>query len=451
MASLRACSTFVVFLAVLMGLGLCSWRLPHSPVKLRGIWWAYNSVKSLWSVLPPDMTEIVTLHEEVMIAEKVAFAETEASETAKRQLFFIQLDGLSADGNRFTPLGLKITMQDIKQRLNRRLRLARHLARLPALSPPTSPTVLLGLPRTGSTMLHRLLAVDPSTRTPLWWEVLYDGDDLSPCVDCFTDPRGQTFQQEKSAQIKMLSSNFLDELGRFHILNATAIEEVTYFIDRYSWLFDESLLAPSAVAKVRTWYSDPTVDRKFVMVHLRAWLALQQSVASSPTDVRWVLKAPILSQYLPELVDIFPDAKLVFTSRDPKKILPSAAGLTLVKQSVRCDYGRWGLEFIGDYCTGRYLAWAEAQSKLVETYPQKALLLRYDEMIANPLAAVRQIYAHIGHALSEDVVHAMKRHLAENTQHSKGKPDYSLAMFGLRRETIDAQFEEYRKFHEAPA
>lgn len=299
-------------------------------------------------------------------------------------------------------------------------------------------------------MLHRLLAVDPRTKSPLFWEVLHDDDDLSPCVDCFNDPRAQAFQQAKSSGCKILSSNFLDELEKFHRLNATAIEEPTYFIDRYSWLFDESLLAPSAVAKMRTWYSDPNVDRKFVMVHLRAWLSLQQSVAPSPINVRWLLKGPILSQYLPELLEIFPDAKLVFTSRDPKKVVPSGAGLTLIKQSVRCDYGRWGLEFIGDYCMSRYLAWAEAQSRFVEMHPQKALMLKYDEMIANPLAAVRQVYAHTGHALSEDVEHAMNRHLKENKQHIKGKADYSLAQFGLSREAIDAQFEEYRKFHEIP-
>lgn len=299
-------------------------------------------------------------------------------------------------------------------------------------------------------MLHRLLAVDPSTRTPLFWEVYHDDDDLSPCDDCFTDPRVKNFQQ-KFTESKILSSNFLDEIEKFHKINATAVEEVTYFIDRYSWLFDEALLAPSAVAKVRAWYSDPTVDRRFVMLHLRAWLALQQSVAPSPANVRWVLKAPILSQYIPELVDTFADARLVFTSRDPKKIVPSAAGLTSVKLSTRCDYLRWGLAFIGNYCVGRYIAWAEAQNKYVETHPQKALQLRYDEMIANPLAAVRQVYAHTGRALSDDVEHAMKRHLAENKQHSKGKPDYSLAKFGLEREAIDAQFVEYRrKFLDVP-
>ena len=96
-------------------------------------------------------------HAKVTEAERAAFGDSDAVVRAKRDLFDIQVDGVDAPGNRFTPLGRALFQKDLTARLARRLRLAHALAATPELAarPPTAPLILAGLPRTGSTLTHR--------------------------------------------------------------------------------------------------------------------------------------------------------------------------------------------------------------------------------------------------------------------------------------------------------
>lgn len=89
--------------------------------------------------------------------------------------------------NMFTPLGRYIFSVDMMLRLKRRLRFAKYVNSLPpsTLNQPSSvevnaPIVIVGLPRTGSTMISRLLSADPNSRSPLYWEFAHDSDDVSP-------------------------------------------------------------------------------------------------------------------------------------------------------------------------------------------------------------------------------------------------------------------------------
>lgn len=295
-------------------------------------------------------------------------------------------------------------------------------------------------------MLHRLLAADPSVRAPQYWEFVHN-EDVAPCNECSNDPRIRGVEQDFAAA-STLSPNYLAELNKFHPISATAVDEVTPFIERYLWVLHHPLLAPSAVTKLNAWFSDQTVDRSFIMVHLRAWLALQASTAPSPDDVHWVLKSPSLSWMLPEMVDTFPDARLLLTSRDPKKVVPSFAGLFAAFLSTYGDFGRWGLESFGATSLNQSVAFVRAQNELLEAHPQKVLHISYDKMMTDPLAAMRLVYAHTGRTLSETAEHAMKRHMTENQQYRHGKPDYSLAKFGLNDEVIDTRFEEYQACRE---
>ena len=180
-------------------------------------------------------------------------------------------------------------------------------------------SLIVGLPRTGSTLLHRLLAKDPAYRSPRYWELAHDSDDVSPPLDPIADDPRATVVQAGFAKLAALSPNGLAEFFKFHKVDAYEVEEVTSLVRRYFFDMETALLAPSAVAKRTAWLQSDAVDRTFVIRHLRRWLDFVEP------DRAWILKSPALTAFLPEVLEVFPDATVVFTSRDPKKVAPRSA------------------------------------------------------------------------------------------------------------------------------
>ena len=431
--------------AVAFGLLARGYRLPGSRVKLRGIFWVFNAAcDACGRCQTLDVARLDALHEEVLDAERLAFDDDEGSDRAKRELFGIQVAGVDAAGNRFTPLGRLLFSKDLEQRLRRRLVLATALASAPKPSKSTvAPVVIVGLPRTGSTLLHRLLAKDPAYRSPRYWELAHDSDDVSPPLDPSADDPRATAVQAGFAKLAALSPNGLAEFFKFHKVDAYEVEEVTSLVRRYFFDMETALLAPSAVAKRTAWLQSDAVDRTFAIRHLRRWLDFVDP------DRAWILKSPALTAFLPEVLEVFPDATVVFTSRDPKKVAPSLCGLNEVACSVKYDYRR-GLAPVSDAVLGRLAAYADGQRAFVAARPNRGLLLDYTNLARSPLAAAKLVYAHAMRPLAPDVEADMRRHLADNEQHKHGKPDYDLERYGLAAADVDRRFRDYAPFHAPP-
>ncbi len=144
-------------------------------VKLRAFVHLYNWMKSGERELTDDeitkKTESVRdLFKQVLEAERRAFGDDEACDRSKTALFEAQLVGIFAPGNRFSSFGQALSLKDTAKFLTRRLLFADYVSGLedkPSLE-TSSIIIIAGLPRTGSTLLHRVLSVDTSTRTPLW-------------------------------------------------------------------------------------------------------------------------------------------------------------------------------------------------------------------------------------------------------------------------------------------
>jgi hypothetical protein len=116
-------------------------------------------------------------------------------------------------------LGRLLFQKDMELRLRRRLRLAQYLASARVqLAPPRAPVIIVGLPRTGSTMLHRLLTADPAARSPLYWELMHDSDDVSPSVCVQSDARAAAVDAG-FAKLALFSPNGLLEFTKFHAVS----------------------------------------------------------------------------------------------------------------------------------------------------------------------------------------------------------------------------------------
>ena len=195
-------------------------------VKLRGVVCLVNRLKSKATAVDDKVLSIMKpvdeLFEDVLVEERKAFGDNAADDEAKRSLYKMQFYGTFENGNRFSAVGQTLMVKDVEKNLHRRIAFAKRCqADLPTESSRqnvgSNIIIIAGLPRTGSTMLHRLLSADPTTRTPLWWEQMLADEEQLPCApeDLTTDPRADTVVKSFEA-ISLVSPNALEEFNKFH-------------------------------------------------------------------------------------------------------------------------------------------------------------------------------------------------------------------------------------------
>ncbi|GMH74679.1 hypothetical protein TrST_g3997 [Triparma strigata] len=427
---------------------------PQSSVRMRNLWFVVNRCCNLFGLLKtvPNKAKLIAVHEQVLDEEREAFNDSSSCEESKRSIFTIQLEGVDQEGNMFTPLGRFIFSVDMMLRLKRRLRFAKHVKSLPpsALNQPSSvevnaPIVIVGLPRTGSTMISRLLSADPNSRSPLYWEFAHDSDDVSPADPKRADQDHRAKPVDDGfAKLSLFSPNGLSEFFKFHKVGATEHEEITGFSRRYFYDMETALLSPEAQRKRLEWQASPNVDRSFLATHLAVWFRLQPRAGDGEF---WVIKSPAYTAWLPELASAFPNARFVFTSRDPKSVLPSLCGLNEVASSIKFDYnnGR-DLAPLGEGVVGRISGYAKQQEAFIKSQPEKCLALSYREMVKEPLACVNEIYRHAGKDFTKEIEACMKAHMNDNKKGKHGKAVYSLEKFQLSEKMIEEEFKSYAQF-----
>ncbi|GMH47973.1 hypothetical protein TrLO_g12594 [Triparma laevis f. longispina] len=428
----------------------------QTKIKVRGFVFLLNKLKSK----KPDDAALQKLFEpvdklwaEVLEQERKAFRDDAAADAAKTTLHEMQLKGIWEPGNRFSPFGQTIVYKDIIKNLNRRIAFAKRIQsdlstkRQQEAGLGSNIIIIAGLPRTGSTMIHRLLSADKTTRTPLWWEQMLDDSSQLPCPpsDLFTDPRAEEVAKGLKG-LSLISPNALSELNKFHKIGAYEVEECAPFMRRYFNDMDSAYFSPACVKSRGEWVNDPNVDKSFIFTHLKAWLSLQASTFPEGSDMKWVLKAPLFTPFLNEVSDAFPEATIVFTNRDPMKVVPSTCGLIEVAASLKADWREedemW--KWIGDYTLDRMQYFASEQMKWTEKQKRHTVInLDYSETLKDPLKTVKNIYSKAGRKFEGTASNSMKAHLEENTQHKHGRADYSLEKFGLSKERVEAGMREY--------
>lgn len=386
---------------------------------------------------------------------RAAFSDDEAADSAKRSLFMMQVRGVFEAGNSFSAFGQITVMKDLMKCLGRRIAFAEECSRslTPSSRDSVGPGVVIiaGLPRTGSTMLHRLLAADSTTRTPLWWEQMHDDPRPCPPSDLLTDPRAVEVQKDID-KIGVVSPNAVDELNKFHKIGSTEVEECAPFIRRYFNDMDGLYMTPKCIRDREVWCSSTQVDRTFLVKHLKAWLSLQGTAFPTGSEHRWVLKAPIFTVFLPELEAGFPGATFVFTSRDPKNVIPSTCGLVEVAAAFKADWGSDPsvlMTRIGEYVLKRMELFAALQSKFVKGRGGKegkgVTCVRYQDVMEDKLRSTRKIYSAAGREIGEEAMREMKEHLDANAQHKHGRAEYGLEKFGLSEMRVGEVMKDYKE------
>ncbi|HRI16502.1 MAG TPA: sulfotransferase [Verrucomicrobiota bacterium] len=322
---------------------------------------------------------------------------------------------------------------DVLRVLRNRLQLERDRKLHPEIAdqPIRKPIFVVGLPRSGTTFLHRLLSQDPANRVPLTWEGLLPSPPPEAATYA-TDPRIE-FAATQVRWFLRLAPQF----QRIHPVSAQFAEECVLLHSHsfVSYQFDTMYRIPSYSA----WLEQQDF-RDSYRVHRQL---LQQLQWKCPGE-RWVLKAPNHLFQLRALLATYPDACLVWTHRTPLDTLASLSSLCTELRRVFSDSVE--PKEVGPELSQ---AWAEGVRRALEVLdsglipPERIFHVAYSELIRDPLETVRRVYDHFGLTRSEAAAERLRSFIETNRKGRFGEHRYSLEQFGLTRADEAKRFAEY--------
>jgi len=299
------------------------------------------------------------------------------------------------------------------------------------------PFVVIGLPRTGTSLLSILLGLDPAVRPLVQWEASHPVPPPTLAAHA-EDPR-----IAEAAGIFEKLQGLNPALRAMHPLGATlATECVTLFVfDMRSLLIETQAFVPSYGC-----WLDATDMRDAYRLHR---LTLQVLQSKLPTET-WSLKSPNHLWCLDTLLETYPDARVIWTHRDLRKVVPSLASLvTSIQRGNACVTDPVG---VGAYWSNKVEG---ALARAMDFDARQAGMdwcshVRYADLMTDPIETVRGIYAHFG-----EVVHPLhERRMAvwmrDRGQDAFGRHGYAYADFGLDSEAIDARYAAYRERYDVP-
>lgn len=289
------------------------------------------------------------------------------------------------------------------------------------LRPARPPIFIVGLPRTGTTALHKLLAADPAARTLPLWEAAFPVMVPTRAADRRSAAARQAAAVRTVAQMKQVAP----QLAGIHELDPFGAEECY-------WLLVNSVADYIFAVRWRV----PGYERFLDALDESAWdgiyreyLGVLRVLDGGQTDRHWVFKYPFHAPRIGTLARLVPQAIFVQTYRDVGEVVGSFCSLLSTVRAISSDT----VDPPGDGAdTLRLLARFAGQSEAVAAgVEDRVVRVHYKKLLADPLAVIREIYERAGIAWTPAGAAAMARWVAENPQGRHGRHRYSLEQFGL--------------------
>jgi hypothetical protein len=299
----------------------------------------------------------------------------------------------------------------------------------------TAPIFILGLPRSGTTFLHELLAQDCDNLVPRVWQTIYP------------EPRPKDFAEAGDRRVKIVNrqlkffAGVAPEFAQLHPIDADSPQECSEITSQVfqSLRFDTTFRVPEYL----NWIDARGHVGAFEF-HRRFLQVLQHGTAAA----RWVLKCPDHSFCLDTILAIYPDARFIVVHRDPMKVFASVAHLTEVLR--RPFLKNIDPVEIGNQVTARWIAGAQRLvdfDRREDIDPMRKIHVHYDELANAPMPVVARIYAHFGIDLPAAAGTAMA--LMLNCRKSGGyggDARYVPDRFGINPQRLQPQFSAYMDY-----
>jgi hypothetical protein len=303
-----------------------------------------------------------------------------------------------------------------------------------------APLFIIGQGRTGTTILHDLLAQDPRHRVALTWEV------AKPCpppetATYDTDPRIAE-SEATSSMVDLVIPGFraMHPLGPRLAQECVAMTAadfrsmmfpVQYRVPSYArWLVHEADMAPAY-----RWH------RQFL-----------QHLQSRHSRDRWVLKSPGHIWCLDALLTEYPDALLVQTHRDPLRIVASIGSLVSTLRRLASDESTIPIaaaEFADYILEGLDRSVTARVDGTVA--PDRVVDVHFGAFMADPFATIRTVYERLGMHVTDDAEARMRTFLAEHGADQYGTHTYTFAETGLDEGALRARARRYQEYFDVPS
>ena len=317
------------------------------------------------------------------------------------------------------------------QLLKNRLLLTDLLSRHPEIDDIQlrAPVVIAGLPRTGTTHLHNLLAAPPTFRTMPYWESV-EPFPLPQETGVQPDPR-RTRMDVAVGVINAVMPHFalMHEITTDHVH-----EEIQLLANDFSTMFFETL---AYVPSWRDYYRDH--DQTPHYEHLARQLKAMQFLRGGR---RWLLKSPQHLEQVPVLNRAFPGSIVVFTHRDPVPVALSM--VAMITYSARMHRSPVPVQQIADSWIDRLGQMFTALVRDRDTIgPERSIDIRFDDFMANEVGVAEHVYALAGEPFTEQARTAVADYLAGHRRGRLGNVATSYEMFGLNEDGLRARFAPY--------
>lgn len=339
-----------------------------------------------------------------------------------------------------SPAGRGLLREKLLGQLVNRLVMEDHLRRHPEIleQPIDDPLVIVGLPRTGTTLLQRTLAVDPQFSKAQWWETRYP----APLP-------GETLEQPQKRIARARDEvagmiEFLPQLLAIHPLDAEQPDE-EFMLMEHSFLcaMDSYVNVPSYTAWLDA--QDQTQVYRYLKRTLQ-FLQWQQARRGIEPGRRWLLKSPQHLHTLELLFEVFPKAQVVLTHREPARTIPSLASFIHTLWLLYSD--KADAEAVGEQWNRRMArALRHAMAVRERMPPERFLDVHFEDTVAEPQAVVERIYQFAGLQLTPQTRSAMAQWLQANGREKRAVHHYSPGQFGLSEEILQRDYAEYRTRH----
>ncbi len=302
------------------------------------------------------------------------------------------------------------------------------------------PLFVTGAPRTGTTILHALLAQDPAVRVPEGWELLRPVPPPSPDpAEYAADARIPLADRELR-----LPGQVAGELDAIHVYRGRMHKEC---LSAMSFAFrSEEFTARYHVPSYVEWY-----ERCDMRPAYDAHKLVLQILQRRSSAARWVLKSPVHLSALPTLFAVYPDARLAVTHRDPLTVLASLTSLVATLRWAHSD--RVDFVEIGEY---HERMWSRVLDALVTAStdgsldPARVHHVHYADFMRDQIGAIEGLYTAHGRVLTPSTAQAMRDYLAGRPKDQHGAHEYSFDDLRLDPAVERERFARYQRHFSVP-
>jgi hypothetical protein len=335
-------------------------------------------------------------------------------------------------------IGRQATKWDTVRFLSNLLQMAEAEAAEPSITRQAvpQPFFITGLPRSGTSFLHKLLMEDEANHVPRVWQLIY------PYPTAGQQSGGPDNRIEQVNRQLRTFERMAPDFPNMHPIDATSPQECSEITAHVfaSLRFDTTYRIPSYLD-----WLDNTGHLSAYRFHKRFLQHLQHQ---SPGHRRWFLKCPDHVFAMDDIASVYPDANVVFVHRDPLKVLPSVARLTEVlrrpfsREVDRADIGR--------QISTRWLDGAEQMVAADQTprFARPIFHLQYRDLIRDPLTAVTALYEHFGLTLAPETAARIAGRVTAQPKGGYGDNRYRFEDFDIDPARQRDLFGAYTKYYD---